>query len=150
RTGHSDQGRAGMVIPEVERMSEFEHHVAPTPAHGAGDGLPEPLPRAEGTSPARRSDKWCGILLTAVSAMAASGAQAFWADHLSPRDLDGDGGVDAWSDSRSDSTWLADWTSRELVTWQEAFDWAEGLSFRGATDWQLPRNPSVTPDPQCS
>lgn len=132
--------------------NKFGRCIAPTLARAGVQGGSQAASKvAARTSAAWLSGGWSGPLLAVVlAATTTSSAHAYWADYLSPRDLDGDGVVDAWYDSRTQSTWLADWKSRDPVTWQEARDWAEGLSFGTATNWRLPGNPTVTPDPQCS
>ena len=63
--------------------------------------------------------------------------QGTWTDTLLARDLDQDGGTDAYYDMVLNITWLRA-ANTTLMSWQQATDWAGGLNFGGYTDWRLP------------
>lgn len=88
------------------------------------------------------------------------------AQSLQPRDVDGDGSVDAFYDVQQDLTWLADanhaatsgyWLSLGYadpslepgrMTQPDAATWAGQLDIHGVTDWRLPlllQPPTVDP-----
>jgi len=90
---------------------------------------------------------WIQMFVCAVSLGAAASAQA----SLQARDLDGDTMTDAYYDTELNITWLRDWnmgagssydngssTTDGRMTWFNARDWADNLSFGGYTDWRLP------------
>jgi uncharacterized repeat protein (TIGR01451 family) len=58
---------------------------------------------------------------------------------LLPRDIDGDGVVDAYYDTALNITWLADWNAGgQVLTWDQAVAWAASLNVHGVTGWRLP------------
>lgn len=86
----------------------------------------------------RSSRAW---LAAAVSAASLFGHQAFavpipsqgtWTAVLSPRDINGDSTVDAWYDTSTNLTWLAQ--AREL-TYAEGVSYIAGLNVHGVTGW---------------
>ena len=78
-----------------------------------------------------------------LSALATAATMAFasFAAHgaLLPRDIDGDGIIDAYYDTALNISWLADWNSiGHPVTWDEAVSWAASLNVHGISGWRLP------------
>jgi uncharacterized repeat protein (TIGR01451 family) len=57
---------------------------------------------------------------------------------LLPRDIDGDGFVDAYYDTAQNITWLRDWGASGQLTWPQAVAWAAALNVGGVTGWRLP------------
>src|SRR5262249_28041337 len=58
---------------------------------------------------------------------------------LLPRDIDGDGVVDAYYDTAQNIPWLADWNaSGKQLTWDQAMTWAGSLNVHGVIGWRLP------------
>lgn len=76
--------------------------------------------------------------------------QGTWETTLQPRDIDGDGVVDAYYDTDLDITWLADANARAgeglyadgATNWVTAQSWAAALDVHGITGWRMPK---VTP-----
>ena len=88
--------------------------------------------------------KAAGAVALCVGAMAAQAA-------LQARDLNGDTVTDAYYDTVLNITWLRDWNaaagssfdngfspSDGRMSWDNANNWAQNLSFGGYTDWRLP------------
>ena len=78
---------------------------------------------------------------TLTSLLAAAALAVSVAAHgaLLPRDINGDGIVDAYYDTAQNITWLADWNaSGQLLTWDQAVAWAASLNINGVTGWRLP------------
>ncbi|HSI57788.1 MAG TPA: DUF1566 domain-containing protein [Ideonella sp.] len=66
--------------------------------------------------------------------------QGTWETTLSPRDLDGDGVADAYYDSATRSTWLADANPTDgPMSWDDAKAWARQYKVNGIKGWRLPR-----------
>ena len=76
-----------------------------------------------------------------------------WRATLQPRDIDGDGTVDAYYDRALKITWLADMNAGAgsvydgsayssstdgQMSWAQARTWAAGLDVHGVTGWRLP------------
>ena len=57
---------------------------------------------------------------------------------LQPRDLDGDGVVDAFYDAVLNITWLRDASALGPVPWEAANAWARTLRVGGLSGWRLP------------
>ncbi|GAB4125283.1 MAG: hypothetical protein Fur0014_22900 [Rubrivivax sp.] len=87
--------------------------------------------------------------LLAALCLACAGACA--AQTLQPRDIDGDGTVDAWYDPGRDLSWLADANAAAgspfdngshggdgRMTRNAALSWAAWLDVAGVTGWRLP------------
>jgi hypothetical protein len=82
---------------------------------------------------------------------AAVPGQGNWQSTLLPRDLDGDGVVDAYYDTALDISWLDNFEAdtRDAnafaihagfpASFEVARDWAAGLDVYGVTGWRLPR-----------
>jgi hypothetical protein len=82
---------------------------------------------------------WVGVaaaaaafLLVQLADAAPIPSQGTWTTVLSPRDIDGDGTVDAWHDSSTNLTWLA---SPEELTYAESVSYIAGLNVFGVTGW---------------
>src|SRR5215831_1367818 len=74
--------------------------------------------------------------LLAAAAVAMTSLTAHAA--LLPRDIDGDGVVDAYYDTAQDITWFADWSVSGKLTWDQAVAWAASLNVHGVGGWRLP------------
>lgn len=92
----------------------------------------------------------CALTSTAAWAAPVPG-QGTWETTLQPRDINGDGTVDAFYDTVLDITWLADAnagagssyddgfnTSDGDMTWASAVAWAGSLNVYGVSGWRLP------------
>jgi hypothetical protein len=87
------------------------------------------------------------VAVVGVAVLAAGAAQAVgvpgqgtWETTLQPRDLDGNGEVDAFYDATLNITWARNATmdgSRGL-SWDDARAWASSLTIGGANGWRLP------------
>jgi hypothetical protein len=64
--------------------------------------------------------------------------QGTWETTLQPRDLNGDGSVDAFYDTVLKLSWMADANVAGLMNWADAQAWAANLDLHGTTDWRLP------------
>jgi len=64
--------------------------------------------------------------------------QGTWQRTLEPRDLNGNGKVDAYYDTELDITWLRDANANGVMNWNSANEWATGLNVHGVTGWRLP------------
>lgn len=83
------------------------------------------------------------LIATALLAPGASHAagvsgQGTWETTLQPRDLNGDGSVDAFYDTVLKLSWMADANVAGLMNWADAQAWAANLDLHGTTDWRLP------------
>ncbi|HET7315198.1 PEP-CTERM sorting domain-containing protein [Salinisphaera sp.] len=60
------------------------------------------------------------------------------------------GGTDyqAYYDSETDLTWLADANANGAMSWTAANAWARDLTIGGVSDWRLPK--TLQPDPSCA
>jgi len=78
--------------------------------------------------------------LLPVGAAHATGVsgQGTWETTLLPRDINGDGAVDAFYDTVLDVSWLADGAVIGVTTGGEASAWAANLDVHGITGWRLP------------
>jgi Protein of unknown function (DUF1566) len=66
--------------------------------------------------------------------------QGTWQSTLSARDLDGDGTVDAYYDTATRATWLANaFVAGRAMTWDEAMAFARQYRINGIKGWRLPR-----------
>lgn len=70
--------------------------------------------------------------LMVISLLAASGAQATLSFRLSEQ---------AVYDSEANLTWLRDANANGVMNWDDAMDWAAGLSIEGVSGWRLPVGP---------
>ncbi len=62
-----------------------------------------------------------------------------WETTLKPRDIDGDGQVDAWYDTTLNITWLADTQPAGRKSgWQPAMEYIAKLNVKGVKGWRLP------------
>ena len=61
-----------------------------------------------------------------------------WKKTLQPRDLDGDGVVDAFYDTVLNITWLRDADVAGPMVWEAAGTWARSLRPGGLGSWRLP------------
>lgn len=111
----------------------------------------------EGACAVTFTSKAVGLWLAVLATLSAGAAHAA-GDTLAARDLNHDGVVDAYYDSRTQLTWLADanyiqttgWEGPEPIPdnprqgangeldWQLASQWAAGLDVFGVTGWRLP------------
>ncbi len=84
------------------------------------------------------------MALLAALAMGASAyaapvcGQGTWETTLQARDINNDNIVDAWYDTSSDITWLANWNANGQMTWSQAMNWAALLDVYGVSGWRLP------------
>lgn len=80
------------------------------------------------------------LAMMAAATVQAAGVpgQGTWETALQPRDLNGDGTVDAWYDSTRDLSWAADADPLGAQTWQATQSWVEALNLHGVTGWRLP------------
>lgn len=84
------------------------------------------------------------LLAAAMLACAAHAdpvpGQGTWETTLSPRDLDGDGVADAYYDTATRATWLANASvAGRTMTWDEAMAFARQYRINGIEGWRLPR-----------
>ena len=93
------------------------------------------------------------VAVAAAVTVGAIGAQAgpvlgqgSWEATLLPRDINGDGQVDAFYDTVLNVTWLADWNSTTQRSWFNALAWAADLDVFGVTGWRLPKVTDVDND----
>ena len=86
-------------------------------------------------------------LALVVAAFALSGAAHA---ALQDRDLNGDTVVDAFYDTDLNITWRRNANLNGLMTWANAVNWAQNMTFGGYTDWRLPTSDDTCPpaDPQ--
>jgi len=85
-------------------------------------------------------------LATLLSALGASNhlhaagvpGQGTWQTTLQPRDLDGDGAIDAFYDTELNITWLRNANVNGIQFLDNALAWAKGLRIGGYSDWRLP------------
>jgi len=64
--------------------------------------------------------------------------QGTWETDLHARDIDRDGIADAFYDSSTNLTWLADANASGLMSWGQATSWADALVVGQYKDWRLP------------
>lgn len=81
--------------------------------------------------------------LAAAAAAAAMRAgpiasRGTWKKTLQPRDLAGNGVIDAFYDTTLDITWLRDASVAGAVPWAAANAWARTLRVGGVSGWRLP------------
>jgi hypothetical protein len=77
------------------------------------------------------------LQMGAVQATGVSG-QGTWETTLQPRDVNGDGTVDAFYDTVLDLSWLANGNVAGPMEWADAMQWAATLELHGITGWRLP------------
>lgn len=79
-------------------------------------------------------------LFVAVGPSLAGGVagQGTWETTLQPRDINGDGTVDAFFDTALHVTWLANAKPFSGDNWLSANAWAKNLSVYGVSGWRLP------------
>jgi hypothetical protein len=78
------------------------------------------------------------LLLCGGAATAGIAGQGTWETTLQPRDINGDGTVDAFYDTALKVSWLAERTASSGLNWWAAKDWAASLNVYGVTGWRLP------------
>jgi len=85
-------------------------------------------------------------LACALATLAVPPAQAnpikdrgTWTTTLQPRDIDGDGVVDAYYDTDLHITWAADPTLSGKNKWQITTQWVAQLDIKGVKGWRLPK-----------
>ena len=91
------------------------------------------------------------LVLAAPAHAVAVPGQGTWQSTLQPRDINGDGTVDAFYDTALNITWLANAnagaassfdngfsTTDGAMTWANAKNWAASLNVYGNTGWRLP------------
>src|SRR6476646_6939111 len=83
--------------------------------------------------------QWLAVVASAAASLfvqqAASApipGQGTWTTVLFPRDINGDGTVDAWYDTSTNLTWLA---SAQNLTYAEGASYIAGLNVYGVTGW---------------
>jgi hypothetical protein len=81
---------------------------------------------------------WLTACLPALAVAAGVPGQGTWERTLKPRDLDGNGQIDAFYDTVLDVTWLRDADVNGIMFLPDAQTWAANLEFGGYTDWRLP------------
>jgi hypothetical protein len=83
----------------------------------------------------------CAIALLAAAPAGAKPikSRGTWTTTLQPRDIDGDGVVDAYYDTDLDITWAATPTMSGKNNWNTSMDWVATLSIKGVTGWHLPK-----------
>jgi hypothetical protein len=64
--------------------------------------------------------------------------QGNWETTLLPRDINGDGTVDAFYDTVLKVSWLSDANLAGPMVWTEATRWAANVDLYGVTGWRLP------------
>ena len=75
----------------------------------------------------------------AMPSLAASvPGQGTWESSLQPRDLDGNGSVDAFFDASLNITWLRDAGKADGRPWSELVGWADTFQIGAYTNWRLP------------
>lgn len=96
------------------------------------------------------SKKWIAsawLWLAASTALASPDpSQGTWESTLLPRDINGDGVVDAFYDTALNISWLRDtnyamtsgYNSTGAMTYTEAVQWVKTLSIYGISGWRLP------------
>lgn len=79
-------------------------------------------------------------LVSFAGAVGATGiaGHGTWQTTLLPRDINGDGVIDAYYDTTLKITWLANWNVNGGMTWNDAMAWAAGLNVYGLVGWRLP------------
>lgn len=78
-------------------------------------------------------------LVTGLSVNAAPvSGMGTWETTLLPRDIDGNGTVDAYYDTAQDISWLANADAIGAGSFAAARAWAAGLNVAGVTGWRLP------------
>ena len=65
-------------------------------------------------------------------------SQGTWEATLLPRDINGDGTVDAFYDKVLGVSWLANGNLAGQMVWADAMQWAATLELHGVTGWRLP------------
>lgn len=75
-------------------------------------------------------------LAAVVLTFAATAVQAL---SLAPRDLNGDGVVDAYFSASQNLSWLAQLHTPVGPAWSDSIDWAQNLSVHGISGWRLPQ-----------
>lgn len=64
--------------------------------------------------------------------------QGSWETTLQARDINGDGGIDAYYDTALNITWLANWNTNGTQSWNPVAAWAASVNLDGVTGWRLP------------
>jgi hypothetical protein len=81
----------------------------------------------------------CALVLCAAPAHARPiRGQGTWETTLQPRDIDGDGVVDAFYDTDLDITWSAVPTASGKDKWTNIQEWVGQLRIQGVKGWRLP------------
>jgi hypothetical protein len=83
-----------------------------------------------------------GALISLPALAIPISGQGTWETTLQPRDIDGNGSVDAFYDTTLNITWLANFRTLtglvSKVDWDTANRWATTTSFFGLSGWRLP------------
>src|SRR5678816_4874000 len=88
---------------------------------------------------ARPYRQWVAVAAAAAASLFVQQAaaapipsQGTWTTVLLPRDINGDGTIDAWYDTSTNLTWLA---SAQELTYAEGESYIAGLDVYGVTGW---------------